>query len=401
MVSETDKAWLAAVFGFVFVADLFVVGGVLSISRLATGHVFADFFMMWSSARYVIELGTGGFYDAETLRAFQSVLLGERHGWHPFPYPPLFLLVVVPLGLLPYFWAYAVAMSASVSGLIVAAAGRRPALLFTVALLTSPAAIVNFLYGHNGFLSAALFAGGVRLLASRPIVAGVLFGCLCYKPQLALAIPVALLAARMWSTLAVAVLTATAVLLASLAVFGVQPWLDWLAFLPYFSATVLAHGDEFFSKMSSLTPALLRFGLPLPVTMAAQFLTAAGVLVTIWLAFRRPRRGVAADALLLAAPFLITPYAYSYDLPLLTVAVLWLGMDLARRGARPVERIALALAWVAPLPAMFPLPPVIAPAVPIALLAFFVVAARRCLVSGDARTIAAGDAVDADRKSVV
>jgi hypothetical protein len=265
-------------------------------------------------------------------------------------------------------------------------------LLFTAALLTSPAAVVNFLYGHNGFLSAALFAGGARLLKARPLLAGVLFGCLCYKPQLALVVPIALLAARAWRTLGVAALTAAALSLLSLAVFGLQPWLDWLAFLPRFSATVFSHGDEFFSKMSSLTPALLRFGLPWSVTMVLQILTAAGVLVIIWLGFRRAPQGAAASALLLAAPFLVTPYAYSYDLPLVTVAVLWLGLDLLARGAQPAERIALALAWIAPLAAMFPLPPAVAPAVPLSLLAFFIVAARRCLTVVADRRQPTGDA---------
>ena len=380
MASETDKAWLAAVFSFVVVADLFVAGGVLWTSQIRAGHVFVDFFMMWSSARYVLELGMVGFYDAEPLRAFQSILLGAPHGWHPFPYPPIFLFAVLPLGLLPYFWSYAVAMIGSMAGLI-AAAWRKPTALFIAALLTSPAAVVNFLYGHNGFFSAALFAGGARLLRDRPIAAGVLFGLLCYKPQLALAVPVALLAARAWTTLASAALTALFASLASLAVFGVRAWQDWLAFLPFFSKTVLAHGDEFFAKMSSLTPALLRIGVPFPATMAVQFVVAAAVLVALWLAFRRGARGSAAGAMLLAAPFLVTPYAYSYDLPLVAVAVLWLGGELFERGARPAERIALTLGWIAPLAAMFPLPPALAPAVPLALGACFAVAARRCLTA--------------------
>ena len=378
MASETDRAWLAAVFSFVLVADLFVAGGVLWTSELRAGHVFVDFFMIWSAARYVLEIGTGGFYDPEPLRAFQSILLGQPHGWHPFPYPPIFLFAVLPLGLLPYFCAYAVAMIASMAGLIGAAAGRRPSALFVAALLTSPAAVVNFLYGHNGFFSAALLAGGARLLRERPVAAGVLFGLLCYKPQLALAVPVALVAAGAWTTLASAVLTALLAALASLAVFGMRAWEDWLAFLPYFSKTVLAHGDEFFAKMSSLTPALLRIGMPFPATMAVQFLAAAVVLAVLWLAFRRGAHGPAAGALLLTAPFLVTPYAYSYDLPLVAVAVLWLGGQLLERGASAAERIALTLAWTAPLAAMFPLPPLLAPAVPLALGACFAVAARRC-----------------------
>ena len=40
-------------------------------------------------------------------------------------------------------------------------------------------------HGQNGFLSAALIGGGALLLDKRPVLAGLCFGALVYKPQLA------------------------------------------------------------------------------------------------------------------------------------------------------------------------------------------------------------------------
>ena len=64
--------------------------------------------------------------------------------------------------------------------------------------LLAPASLINLLYGQNGFLTAALLVGGIRLAPSRPLSGGVLLGLLAYKPQFGLVVVVALVAARLW-----------------------------------------------------------------------------------------------------------------------------------------------------------------------------------------------------------
>ena len=63
------------------------------------------------------------------------------------------------------------------------------ALLLAVAF---PAVLVNLGHGQNGFLTAALLGGALAMLDRRPIVAGILFGLLAYKPQFGLMIPLVL-----------------------------------------------------------------------------------------------------------------------------------------------------------------------------------------------------------------
>src|SRR5690606_32081673 len=69
---------------------------------------------------------------------------------------------------------------------------RRTWLLLAVAF---PAVLINFGHGQNGFLSAALFGAALVVLPRRPVLAGLLFAALAYKPQFGIAIPFALLAA--------------------------------------------------------------------------------------------------------------------------------------------------------------------------------------------------------------
>ncbi len=77
--------------------------------------------------------------------------------------------------------------------------GQKEARLITLLLLFAPATLLNIICGQNGFYShtAALFAGTILMLDSRPILAGVLCGLLSYKPHLGIVIAPALRTWRM------------------------------------------------------------------------------------------------------------------------------------------------------------------------------------------------------------
>src|SRR5205085_11486975 len=132
-------------------------------------------------------------------------------GEMPFPYAPAFLLLTMPFGLLPYpagliLWSlvgYAIylliARRLSPEGIWVAAA--------------FPPVFANAALGQNGFFMAVIFLAGLLLLERRPFLAGLVLGCLILKPQLALLLPVATIAARQWRTIAGAILSSVAVML--------------------------------------------------------------------------------------------------------------------------------------------------------------------------------------------
>ncbi len=103
------------------------------------------------------------------------------------------------LALLPYLPALIVWQAATLALYLedrcVAIAGDRRAWLPALAF---PAVFINIGHGHNGFLTAALFGGGLLLLDRRPMVSGILLGLLCYKPQFGILIPLALAAGGYW-----------------------------------------------------------------------------------------------------------------------------------------------------------------------------------------------------------
>ena len=103
-------------------------------------------------------------------------------------------------------------------------------------ILFAPATITSFVTGQTGLLASALIVGGFRLATTRPTLGGIVFGLASFKPQLGVLIPIALISARLWCTIAAACVTVLVLVLASGIAFG---WSIW----PLWSAKLLPHTD--------------------------------------------------------------------------------------------------------------------------------------------------------------
>ena len=282
-----------------------------------------DFFALWTYARLVLEHPAAELYDAVRLHALQVTLGLAPADWKPFPYPPTFLLLSWPMGLLSPDAAYFAWIGLTLAGFVWAAAGPRFRPAHVLLLLIAPATTVSVVAGQSGFLSGALLVGGMRLVGQRPWLGGMLLGLLTYKPQLGLLVPVALAAAGCWRGLLAAGLTALALAAGATAAFGVEAWGDWLAALPGYSAGFAARTDLLRLQPTVLANLLL-MGVPDAAAHMLQWAASAGAAAMAWLAFRR---GVtpAAIAVLIGAGFLANPHAFFYDMPMVTAAVLLLG----------------------------------------------------------------------------
>ena len=112
-------------------------------------------------------------------------------------YPPIFLLVATPLAVMPYTLALAVwqistfALYLSVIGAIVRRIpGNVIGPMWLPIAAGFPAVFINLGHGQNGLLTAGLLGAALLALPARPVLSGILFGALAYKPQLALVVPV-------------------------------------------------------------------------------------------------------------------------------------------------------------------------------------------------------------------
>lgn len=331
------------------------------------GHpIGTDFANVYAAGTYVIEGRAGAPFDGALHHARQREIFGENtpfYGWH---YPPFFLFVAAALALLPYglalaawlsvtFLLYLVAIRAILTfhqgppGAPATEQGIDPLwLLFAAAF---PAVLVNAGHGQNGFLTAALIGGGLVLLDRRPILAGILFGLLSYKPQFGLMIPLVLVATWRWRAFGAAALTVAALAIASTLAFGPQVWSAFLASTEFSRVVVLESGDTGWHKIQSVFSWVRMWGGSVGLAYALHAAVVVALCVMLVRLWRSDRPYPLKAGALIIASVLSTPYALDYDMMALAPAIAFLTLDGIRRGFAPWQKTALALLWMAPIAA--------------------------------------------------
>jgi len=344
----------------------------------ALPRLYPDFFGTWSFARFAAIHPAVEVYDQPHLFAFQRELAPDLPEFFPYPYPPSFLLLLAPLGRLPFWAAYAVWILPALAAYLLVAARLAAGMRAALVLLALPATALCIVYGQSGFLTAALLLGALSLLPVRPVAAGVLLGLLTVKPQLGLLVPVALLAARAWAAIAAAAVTALALVLLSVALHGWDPWPTWLTAMRLHADAAAMMQDKYIRIMATPAAALTWAGLGPVVARAAQAAISLAAAVAIWRIFRRgvTPLGIAALAV---GTFAATPYAFVYDTPLAMAGLLVFVLERRQAGGR-MRAGELALCVFAALaPAAVFSGTLTVPVLPLLLLALFVVIARHAL----------------------
>src|SRR5262249_46316962 len=160
----------------------------------------------------------------------------------------------------------------------------------------------------------ALMAASLVQLDRRPVLAGILIGCLAYKPQFGLLIPLVLVAGGYWRTFFAATVTVIVFALAVTLAFGVDVWSAFLASTKFTRTVVLEQGDTGWYKIQSVFSVVRMWGGSVPlayVLQTAVTIAVAAALVLLW----RSRAPFPLKAAALAiATILATPYSLDYDL---------------------------------------------------------------------------------------
>ncbi len=288
-------------------------------------------------------------YEPARQHAAEKAIFGREvpfYGWH---YPPFFLAVAFLVAAVPYAYGlvlWLVASFAAYLAMLRAILPRPETLLIAAAF---PAVFINAGHGQNGFLTAALLGAALHWLDRRPWLAGLLIGCLAYKPQFGVLIPIALLAGQRWSTIGAAILTVAALVALSFAALGGNVWHAFADSLNFTQTVVLEQGDTGWEKIQSIFSAVRNWGGSLATAYAAQgalALLLAASLARLWHSEAAFELKAAA---LTAGSLLATPYVLDYDLVVLAVAIVFLARHGLKHGFRDFEISLLAAAWLAPL----------------------------------------------------
>jgi hypothetical protein len=278
----------------------------------------------------------------------QSVLLemaGPGSHWI-CGYPPTALLVWLPFSLLPF--SLAVALFLCVTTILYAITVRILFGLKAVApALAYPAVFVCLLYGQNSLLSAALFAAAAITLDRRPLTAGLMIGCLAFKPQLAVLAPLALAVSGRWRAFAGAAIGLLGFIFASILVFGVDEWIAYPAVMREVEA-YNAVGAGSFTSFISLYSSTRLLGGSENIAWAVQGLGAIVAIVVLVVTAKRRATGWRLISLLITATGFCVPFLGEYDLVIFSIVGLWLVYEGIHKGWLPYERFTLAVLYFSP-----------------------------------------------------
>ncbi len=275
-----------------------------------------DFSNVYAAGTYVLDGEPAAPFDPARQYAREQEIFGSAtpfYGWH---YPPFFLGVAAALALLPYvpalvLWQvatlllYLLAIRAIVMAESLPRSPDEPTgpasggpddrlrdirgqrgddgtvdpgfrfahpgyKLWLLLALAYPAVFVNLGHGHNGLLTAALIGGALVLLDRRPLIAGILFGLLVYKPQFGILIPLVLVATGRWKCFAAAAFTVAALALVTTLAFGSEVWTAFFDSTHFTRVVVLEAGGTGWHKIQSVFATVRMWGGSVALAYALQ-----------------------------------------------------------------------------------------------------------------------------------
>jgi hypothetical protein len=323
--------------GLIILAGIAVFSSDFQIAPDPTGEPFAgDFVQEYMGGHIVLHGDHHRFYDAEYALSVQHdpTVMGMTFGenrYLPMIYPPFYYLLVAPLAILPFHVAALVwlfLMAGCLGGtvwLLANAYSEHPALpawAFVGALSFSPL-LQNLCTSQKGTLALLIVTATFLLLdRGRPFWAGLIFGLIAFKPQLALVIAVAMLCKRQWWFVLGG--TVTGVMLVGLSLATSVSACGQYLHLSGSMADFINSGGFPLEKLHCWYGfwKLLLPGSDLRVVQGATLLASgATVAVLTWLlwgrlAYGQPRFAMQFAGLVIAT-ILLSPHLLTYDLTLL------------------------------------------------------------------------------------
>lgn len=363
--------WLfILVYLFVFFFWLFTATGIVDRSGSPLGTDFITFYAASLASR---EGQPAGLFNPGQLHRIESQIARSDiplFAWH---YPPTFLLAVYPLSYFPYLAALALWLAITIIPFLIILLKIFPHPATIGIFLAFPGTFQNILHGQNGFLTAALLGGGLLLLRSNPFIAGVLMGCLAYKPHLAILIIPALLASRQWNAIKGILFSASSLIAVTFLIWGAAPWAAFLKNINL-ARRILEVGAIPWFKMPTPFAAARLLGFS---TASAQLLQVAATIAAILFVYylwKTPRPFFQQASGLIVATLFASPFGFDYDLVILAPAIAFLcaGKRQNQNSGDALFHWAIAL-WALPFisPIMAKLTSIIIAPWVIALFCFF------------------------------
>ena len=307
-----------------------------SIAGPLKGADFVQYYTIGSLAR---THHGASLYNFSELHSAQVALVPESGPELYLPvYPPQAALLFAPLTVFPYRVALLIWTTVTIALLAVVVYTVCRSLGWTssdpVFVAAAAAAFPPFwsliLHGQCTIvILLGFWAGSLALERQRPFLAGMAFGLILLKPQFAIVLVLTTLLCGEWALIAGALVSIAIQISCVGLLLGWQVLKEYAAFLPFMlKNTDLLEPKPFQTHSLSTLTHLMPTWIGLPLWIAA---TAALVLCTVkvWKseASNQVRLGVLMIGSLLANPHLII-----YDVTILVLPLLWIGVDVLEHG---------------------------------------------------------------------
>jgi alpha-1,2-mannosyltransferase len=293
------------------------------------GTDFLHFYVLGSLAA---QHRGGDLYDMNAQAALAVERVPQAAGLRYLPlYPPQVSILFAPFAHLSYaralvlWWICSELIYALCVFAVWRACPRLRAHGITVWLLAIgfPAFFNLIAWGQTSALALACFTAAFFLLsAKRQFLAGLVLGCLIFKPQLGLAAAVVFVAIGAWKVVAGSLLSAAAQLAVGVLYYGIAPLRQWLTTMRNVRSVL-----PLLDPRPYQTHCLRTFwSMLIPSGGVALGLYGISATLTLWLTisvWRRP--GTALNlrfSSLLLATVLVAPHLTVYDLVILAPALL-------------------------------------------------------------------------------
>ncbi len=311
------------------------------------GFVGGDFVVFYSAG---VAAAAGQALTVYDVAAFadhlQTLLARPSPPGLDYLYPPAALFVWVPFAGLSYLhalWLWTSIMVLALAWCSWKLAGHWLGGLFAV---ISPVVVHSLAAGQTGAMLATLTALGLIYMRSKPLLAGGLLGLLAIKPHLAIALPICLVAGRHWRVILGAALSAVALHILSIVIFGFELWPPFLEVLAGHSNKFLTQDNKLWAKIPSVLISVSRVVGDGPVAWIAQIVVGLAALGSAFFVWSRVEDQFLRVTALVIATVLVTPKVMNYDLAVLILPVSVAVGDIARGRKVPVSSmIIVTILW--------------------------------------------------------
>jgi len=330
--------------------------GLLDRNGKLKGTDFLHFYTLGSLAR---EHRGADLYDMDKQAALAAQRVPEAAGLRYLPlYPPQVSILFAPFARFSYGWALALWWICS--GLLYAICCygvwracpnlRGHGQLVALSAAAFPAFFHVIAWGQTSALALACFTLMFFFLRKRQeFLAGLLMGCLIFKPQLGLAAAIVFVVLGAWKVVTGAILAASAQLAAGILYYGKEPLWQWIHKLATANSLL-----PLLEPKPYQTHCLRTFwAMIVPWPALASGLYVISALATLALTLVLWRRGAALSlrySALLLATVLISPHLTVYDLVILAPALLLLADWLLAQRPETAGRMGSLLYMVYMLP---------------------------------------------------